>query len=59
MMGESCVVCGQPGTMNRKALNGLPKDIIICETCKTAVGNREVGIVRRPDGSLHITDGRI
>lgn len=54
----ACVVCGADGTVTRKALNGLPLGVVICAPCKAAIGNREVGIVRRPDGTLHITDGR-
>lgn len=54
----SCVVCGQPGTPTTRALNGLPLGVVACDDCREAVGRREVGVVIRPDDSLHITDGR-
>lgn len=57
-MAQPCVVCGAPGATVKKALNGLPFGVVICATCRDAVMMREVGIVRRPDDTLHITDGR-
>lgn len=58
-MAQPCVVCGGVGFPTRKALNGLPFGVVICQSCREAVIAREVGIVRRPDGTLHITDGRV
>lgn len=39
-------------------MNGLPKDVAICEDCTQAVKRRQVGITRLPNGSLSVTDGR-
>lgn len=54
-----CVVClSQGATVNRQPLNGLPRDVAICEDCKQAVKRRQVGISRLPNGDLSVTDGR-
>lgn len=54
-----CVVCASPeATVNTKALNGCPRDAVICEDCKQAVRLRQVGIARLKDGTLSVTDGR-
>lgn len=54
-----CAVCSSPeATVNRHALNGLPRDVVICEDCKQAVRVRQVGISRLKDGTLSVTDGR-
>lgn len=53
-----CLVCGDPGSVNRSPLNGLPRDVVVCEDCKQAVRKRQVGISRLKDGTLSITDGR-
>ena len=50
---DLCVVCFQPGAVNVRAQNALPAGIVICESCRSAVGRKEVGIV------LHVTDGRV
>lgn len=48
----SCVVCGQPGTVQQKAQNALPAGVVVCDGCRDAVKRKSVGIV------LHVTDGR-
>src|SRR5215831_1823642 len=53
-----CVICGAPGQLWRKRVDGLPKDCPACEACYKAVQGRTVGVSRRDDGSLSITDGR-
>lgn len=53
-----CRVCGGHGKATAHATNGLPKGVVICPDCRDAVKLREVGIVERPDGSLHVTDAR-
>lgn len=54
-----CAVCASTeATVTQQALNGLPRGVAVCEDCKQAVKQRQVGIVRRPDGSLSVTDGR-
>lgn len=54
-----CVVCGSPeATVNKQVLNGLPRDVVVCEDCKQAVKRRQVGISRLKDGTLSVTDGR-
>ena len=54
----TCQICGIPGTVTVKPLNGLPRGIVACEACRQAVKDRAVGVVVREDGSLHVTDGR-
>jgi hypothetical protein len=54
----NCVVCQSPGTVTRKALNGLPLGVVACEDCRQAVLARKVGVVVRENGDLHITDAR-
>jgi hypothetical protein len=58
----TCVVCGQPGTVTTRALNGLPLGVICCDECRGAVKRREVGVSRRDGGTLfeeiYVTDGR-
>lgn len=55
----TCVVCqSDQGVLNSKAWNGRPEGVVICPDCIAAITRREVGIVKRKDGSLHITDGR-
>jgi len=55
----TCVIChGYGATETVRALNGLPLGVIACDSCREAVKRRQVGVVRRPDGSLYITDGR-
>lgn len=44
--------------MTTEPQNALPADVAICAKCRAAIGRREVGIIRRADGRLHITDGR-
>lgn len=54
-----CEICGGPSAaLTTKPLNGLPLNTVACEPCRIAVKARQVGVVRREDGSLHITDGR-
>lgn len=54
----ACVVCGSADAIDRKPLNGYPVGLAICLECYEAVKRREVGIVKRAEGSLHVTDGR-
>jgi hypothetical protein len=57
--GLFCAVCGAPDASTRRAaLNGLPRDVAACPACVAAVTARQVGVVRRADGSLSVTDGR-
>lgn len=59
MAAMGCAVCGSPdAVMTRKAVNALPAGVTICADCLEAVRKRQVGIVRHPDGTLDITDGR-
>lgn len=53
-----CVVCLGDGKPAAKALNGCPQGTPICVACYQAVKDRQVGIVRRPDGSYSVVDGR-
>jgi hypothetical protein len=58
---QPCAICQSPsGYANRgkHTINGLPVGVPACEECRTAILNREVGVTRRADGSLSITDGR-
>jgi len=56
-----CAVCGSTEDVKRspKDRNALPADVPVCAECEAAIGRREVGIVRRKDGTLSITDGRV
>ena len=54
----ACLVCGLPGAVTVKPLNGLPIGAVVCESCRQAVRDRQVGISRRADGSWSVTDGR-
>lgn len=54
-----CAVCGgKRASVTVKPLNGLPRGVLACEDCRGAVERREVGVVVRPGGALHVTDGR-
>lgn len=54
-----CCVCGSSeATVNKQALNGLPRDVAVCDDCKQAVKLRQVGISRLKDGTVSVTDGR-
>lgn len=55
-----CAICGgSPATVTKRALNGLPVGVVACDACREAVKRREVGVVVREGGSLHVTDGRL
>lgn len=55
----TCQICGNDSASEQKTfMNGLPIGVVSCDECRAAVKRREVGVVKRPDGSLHITDGR-
>lgn len=54
-----CVVCESPNGQPVKGGNGRPDGVSICPPCVEAIQARQVGIVKRPDGSLYITDGRV
>ncbi len=55
-----CVVCGSDqGVLNGRARNGLPAGVVLYAECYDAIEQRQVGIVRRLDNSLDITDGRV
>lgn len=55
----ACQVCGGPdATETTKPLNGLPTGVLACDDCRKAVKQRQVGVSRNEDGTLHITDGR-
>jgi len=41
-----------------KAINALPAGVAVCGACRAAITARQVGVVRRADGSLYVTDGR-
>lgn len=55
-----CVVCGRSRLVVEtvEPSNGLPAKVAICPGCVAAIRRREVGIVRRNNGALYITDGR-
>lgn len=59
-MSAVCVVCGSTKDVRRspRDRNAIPADVPVCAECEAATGRREVGIVRKKDGTLHITDGR-
>lgn len=48
----------EEATLTTRAMNGLPQGVACCANCKAAVKRSEVGVVRREDGSLHVTDAR-
>ena len=56
----TCDVCGTRHGVEivAKAENALPANVAICKGCRDAIKRREIGIMRRADGTLHVTDGR-
>jgi hypothetical protein len=40
-------------------MNALPIGAAACLACRQAIKRCEAGVVRRADGSLHKTDGRV
>lgn len=58
---QACAVCGADSatlTTEKTQLNGLPVGVWACASCRRAVRDRQAGVCRNADGSLHITDGR-
>ena len=54
-MALICQICDSPdAALNLQPMNGLPSRMVVCEDCKQLVREREIGVVRRPDGSLHV-----
>lgn len=59
LLAPACAICGGPdASVTTKPLNGLPLQVVACEDCRAAVRRRQVGVSRRADGSLSVTDGR-
>jgi hypothetical protein len=54
-----CAICGSsPATVQTRPMDALPVGVAACRECRAAIARCEVGVVRRADGTLHITDGR-
>lgn len=56
----ACCLCGaSPATVQTRPMNALPVGASACLDCRQAIKRCEAGVVRREDGSLHVTDSRV